>query len=193
MNPAHVVTGVSNGSQAAQIIEHQVRTGEADRFRSVVHALIEAARGFPGYVGVDVGEPPDDQHGQSSWRIVVRFQNEEQLRSWRGSTQAQRWQRAADALTIGAPRIERANGLETWFALPSRDTAPPPKWKTAVTSAIGIYPLLLIVPSIFGPLTKDLPIWLATIISVIVMSPLITWVVMPIVSRIFRSFLYARG
>lgn len=149
--------------------------------------MTTAASKFAGYQGVDVVQPQPG--GDAGWRVLVHFATEEELRHWRSSSTARRWQARADALTLGAPRIERVNGLETWFTLPTRDASPPPKWKTAIISAIGIYPLLLTVPPLLGTVTEGLPAWAGTIVSVIVMSPLITWVVMPAVSRIFRPFL----
>jgi antibiotic biosynthesis monooxygenase (ABM) superfamily enzyme len=154
--------------------------------------MADAARAFEGHLATDVMRPASHAPDGGPWRIVVRFATEDDLRRWLNSPTAARWRATAEALTRAAPHVERVNGLEAWFALPNRTAvAPPPRWKTAITSALGIYPLLLVMPRLLAPVTRALPPWLASLATVVVMSPLITWVVMPAITRLFRPWLYA--
>jgi uncharacterized protein len=67
---------------------------------------------------------------------------------------------------------------------------PPPKWKTAIVSAIGIYPVISVMPILLKPITSQLPSWLATPVSISIMMPLMTWIIMPQVTRLFKRWLY---
>ncbi|MBC8038614.1 MAG: antibiotic biosynthesis monooxygenase [Rhizobiales bacterium] len=173
-------------------IEHHVTKGNYDAFAELAQTMVEAATHIPGYLSAEILQP-DHESSPDPWRVILRFGSEEDLAAWRGSSEWRQLRSRADRLTEGAPRVDKVNGLEAWFMLPSRASAqPPPKWKTAIASGIGIYPLLLIVPPLLRPLNDQLPHWLATAASVCLMAPLITWGVMPLVTRVFRSWLYAR-
>lgn len=92
-----------------------------------------------------------------------------ELQEWEESPICQGWIARADALTIGDPKVLRVNGLEAWFALPEVPNAlPPPKWKSAIASAIGIYPVISLMPIALQPITKALPAWLATLVSIVI-------------------------
>lgn len=177
-------------ASASIAIEHRVKPEKHSEFATIVRAMIDAAGRMPGYEDSQVVQPaPEDP--TTPWRIVVQFSHEGALRAWRASHQWRQLSDRAERLTVGSARVGRANGLEQWFQLPERASVPPPpKWKTAIISGIGIYPLLLILPSAMAPIGQILPTWLATALSVVLMSPLITWVVMPTVTRLFRGWLY---
>lgn len=182
----------SKGHLVTLAVQHEVSPVRRSAFGPIVREMAKAAAECPGYVAAQVTEP--ETSDGTTWHVSVGFEDEASLAAWRATPEWARLSKEAEALTLGAPRVEQVNGLESWFQLPSRSgTAPPPKWKTAIVSGIGIYPLLLILPSAMAPIGQILPSWLATAIGVALMSPLITWVVMPTVTRIFRGWLYSGG
>lgn len=170
-------------------VEHRVALANGAAFRRVVREMAETAAGRPGYLASQIVEPHSAQ--DTAWRVVVTFESEAALSAWRSSPDWIALSRRAEALAIGPATVQRVNGLEAWFQLPARHgSSPPPKWKTAIISGIGIYPLLLIMPYGLESMTQSMPVWLGTAVSVVIMSPLITWVVMPLVTRLFKPWLY---
>ena len=58
-----------------------------------------------------------------------------------------------EALTEGDPQIEEMGGLAGWFTLPERPNAkPPPKYKMAFVTFLGVYPLATVLSRFFGNL-----------------------------------------
>lgn len=151
--------------------------------------MIEAARGFSGFLGAEVFRALDEVEAPI---LVLRFESDAAMRFWRESAVLGEWMaRVASYADASRKRVELVNGLEAWFTLPDRATAPPPpKWKTVITSAVAIYPMILTVPKVLGPFTAGLPVWLSAAITVAVLIPLMTWVVAPLVARFFRPWLY---
>jgi antibiotic biosynthesis monooxygenase (ABM) superfamily enzyme len=139
-------------------------------------------------------DKPGKKHSagqQNEWQLILRFDNEDNLKRWEESPVSRSWAARADALTVNAPKVEHVNGLEAWFTLPERNAAPaPPKWKTAIVSALAIYPLISFIPGLLAPLTRSLPMWLANLVTIVLIMPLVTWVVMPLMTRLFRPWLY---
>ena len=82
------------------------------------------------------------------------------------------------------------HGLETWFTLPGRPTLPaPPKWKMAVVTWLALLPKVLVLGSL---LPMDLPVVARAAVSTAIPVALLTWVVMPRVTRWLAPWLYAR-
>ena len=171
-------------------IARRVRPGYEADFEAAVRGVILAASTFPGYLGSEVLYPPTRR---GEWQLILRFDTPNHRQEWETSPICQGWIARADALTE-PPRVFRVNGLEAWFSLPEvPHVAPPPRWKTAIVSAIGIYPVISVLPGLLQPITSNLPTWLATLVSISIMMPLVTWVVMPQVTRLFKGWLYPKS
>lgn len=169
-------------------ITRHVRPGYESVFEETVRGVILAASTFAGYAGGEVLHPTAKR---GAWQLILRFDTLVHLQEWEESPICQGWIARADALTIGDPKVLRVNGLEAWFVLPEvPNAAPPPKWKTAIVSAIGLYPVISLMPILLKPITTGLPTWLATLVSIALMMPLMTWVIMPQVTRLFKPWLY---
>lgn len=178
----------SNPAPGVVAIAHRVKPGLEAAFEEATRGVTLAASTFPGYLGSDVLYPSTKR---GLWQLIIRFDTPEHLQEWEESVICQGWIARAEALTVDDPQVIRVNSLEAWFALPEiPNSPPPPKWKTAIVSAVGLYPVISIMPSILRPITGGLPFWLANLVSISIMMPLMTWVVMPQVTRLFRRWLY---
>ncbi|WP_427159308.1 antibiotic biosynthesis monooxygenase [Aliinostoc sp. HNIBRCY26] len=169
-------------------IARRVKPGSETAFEEATKGVILAASTFPGYLGSDVLYPSSKR---GEWQLILRFDTPEHLQEWETSPICQGWIARADALTVNEARVTRVNSLEAWFTLPEIPNAvPPPKWKTAIVSAVGIYPVSYFMPGVLRPIIGGLPLWLATLINISITMPLMTWVIMPQVTRLFKGWLY---
>lgn len=69
----------------------------------------------------------------------------------------------------------------------------PPKWKMAIVGFMAIYPLVLLVPPLVAPLLPPEPRWLQILIQMIFITPMMTWVALPLATTIFRRFLCSQS
>ena len=65
-----------------------------------------------------------------------------------------------------------------------------PKWKMALLTFVGLYPLILLVPKLLGPTVAGWPLWLNTVASLAVIVPVATWGTMPLLTWVCRRWLY---
>jgi uncharacterized protein len=84
--------------------------------------------------------------------------------------------------------MREVHGLEAFF----RDHAPaPPRWKMALLSWIAVTPAVYafsrLVPSVFGQLSELAALPLVTAFVVASLS----WVLMPLLTRLFRPWLWS--
>ena len=66
---------------------------------------------------------------------------------------------------------------------------PPPRYKLALVTWIGVYPVITLLLAVLGPATATWPVPLRTLLLTAVMVPTLTWLVIPALTRIFRSWL----
>ena len=82
-------------------------------------------------------------------------------------------------------------GLERWFTLPALpNIPPPPRYKMAAITLLVVYPLSLGLGAGMGPWLAPLPAPLRGLPISAVMIALMTWVVMPRATRLFKAWLY---
>lgn len=180
------------GTPAAQpvtvMVARRVAPGREEDFERWYDGIIDAASRCPGFLGAGVLRPTGV--GQE-WHVVYRFADDAALRRWESSPERASWlRRAADFAEETGQR--RVSGLETWFALPGRTAPARPRWKMAVVTLLAIIPLVLVMNLTVLPLLRDWPLVLRTIVFALTLTSLMTWVVMPRMTRLFRRFLYGR-
>jgi uncharacterized protein len=177
------MAGDPQSEPVTMTVARTVAPGREADFEAWSAELTAAAATFPGFLGAgllrpgNVGEP---------WHVVFRFVNAKDLRGWETSPQRARLLTAGDEL-VHATAAHRANGLETWFALPGRTAPAPPRWKMFLVSLAAIYALQLVLNLAVEPLA--LPLHPAVLAAAV--TALMTWLVMPRDARLLQSWLYA--
>lgn len=129
---------------------------------------------------------PEDEE----YRIVFRFDHASNLKRWEGSEERQRRLREVQPL-VREEKVRVLTGLETWFTLPSKPGEPaPPRYKMAAVTWLAVFPLITAIFFLFEPLLNQLPMALRTLVPTVVMVTLMTYVIMPRLTRLFSFWLY---
>jgi uncharacterized protein len=171
------------------VASRRVKRGREREFEEWTSGILAAANEFPGYLGSEVLRP-GDAPGDDEYRIVFRFDQESNLRAWEESEERHSWLREAEPL-IHEEKVHVLTGLETWFTLPWKAGEPsPPRYKMALVTWIAVFPLITAIFALFGPLLSQLPTLLRTLILTAVMVSLMTYVIMPRLTRLFSFWLY---
>lgn len=70
------------------------------------------------------------------------------------------------------------------------EVTPPPRWKMAIVTWIAIYPIITVLLLMLGPiLLGSLPIPVVTLVLSVTLVVLMTFIVMPLLTRAFRPWL----
>jgi antibiotic biosynthesis monooxygenase (ABM) superfamily enzyme len=169
-------------------VTRRVKPGHEAAYEEFLKGIIAVASRYPGHLGVEVFRP-DGPGGE--YRIVYRFDSAEHLRRWLDSDEHARWLERAEQHAAGPMRTQFLTGLESWFTLPGRPgTPPPPPYKMALLTWITIFPLITAIVLATGPLLEGVPAVPKLGITTAIAVPLMTWVVMPRVTRLLRGWLY---
>lgn len=170
------------------VASRRVLPGREEEFERWASGILGAANAFPGYLGSEVLRPsgPEDDE----YQIVFRFDHASNLKRWEHSEERRRWLRGVQPL-LREERVHFLTGLETWFTLPSKPGEPaPPRYKMAVVTWVAVFPLVTVIFFLFEPLLNLLPMVLRTLVLTVVMVTLMTYVIMPRLTRLFAFWLY---
>ena len=170
----------------------RVRAACVAEFEQLMTGMRSAAAGFPGHLGGYLIRP--EEAGLGCYRMLFAFDTEPHLQAWTGSAERKAWLDRVAGVTYGETAMRVLTGMEGWFALPAAQTrGPPPRWKMAVVTWLGIFPLVLLLSQLIGP-------WLVPIhpvLSVMGVTALVTlamtWLVMPGLARLFAGWLYPKA
>lgn len=173
------------------------RTVDPDRFREVAawaRAGQDLLSATPGYLGSGWVRPDPRS---PRWHMLFRFADESSLAAWERSSERRWWIESAQGL-VSDDRLERRTGIEGWFDEPStveviRETpTAPPRWKQMVAIFVAFYPLSLAANAILSAVAGALPLWLRVLVAVILVTPVMTYFALPLVTRALRPWLTGR-
>ncbi len=171
------------------VASRRVKRGREREFEEWAEGILAAANEYPGYLGSEVLRPGDDP-GDDEYRIVFRFDQASNMRAWEESEERHGWLKEAEPL-IHEERVNVLTGLETWFTRPAKPGEPaPPRYKMAAVTWLAVYPLITLILLLAGPVLSVLPMLVRTLVLTAVMVTLMTYVVMPRMTRLFSFWLY---
>lgn len=173
------------------VVSRRVRKGQQEAFEALSSQMTERASRFPGYLGTAMFRPasPDDPE----YRIVFKFRDRETLTAWEESEERAELLEQIESLLVQPSEREVTSGIVTWFTLPGQNPVqPPPKWKMTIVSWLALYPAVTLVFVIFGDLLAQVPLLLRTMIVTIVVMGLMSYVLMPRMTKWFAFWLFPR-
>jgi len=69
-------------------------------------------------------------------------------------------------------------------------TASPPKWKEIIVKWLGLFPVILVISYTTKWLGIE-PLWVKLLVETIILVPLLTYAIVPIMKSLFSDWLYA--
>ncbi|MEG4070164.1 antibiotic biosynthesis monooxygenase [Microcoleus sp. Pol11C2] len=183
----------SNTSQenylVTAVISHIVRPGREQGYEAWCHGIAADARKFKGHLGVSTIRPHDHDHLE--YVVILKFDCYNNLKTWIESDIRQEWIERLQPLIEKPEAIQTLTGLETWFTLPDKPMkAPPPRYKMAIVTWLGVFFTISILNRLLVPLLTGLPVLLRTLLVTGLTVPLLTYVIMPRLTQLFRKWLY---
>jgi antibiotic biosynthesis monooxygenase (ABM) superfamily enzyme len=170
------------------VVHRRVKEGREGEFQQAMQEFTRFALGFPGHRGMQLLRLAA---GGRDYTVVARFASKEVRRAFTSTPEYAAWMRQLGELTEGDPRIDELSGLEGWFATDDTPALPKPgKVKMAVATFIGVFPVSTVVGVLVVPYLQQLHMLLVNAIVAAIIVILLTWMVMPIVTRLLHKWLF---
>ena len=176
-------------------IARRAKSGKTEEFERWLDDIIHEAMKFKGHMGVNIIRPSNMSNPE--YVIILRFDNFENLEKWEKSEIRKKWIEKGKDLIEGKEKMEKQTGLEFWFTPASarastaaeQQQQQPPRYKMAIVVTGIIFVLVSTLLPRVEQATVGLPVLLSTFVGVAIMVLLMTYVIMPSVTRLLRPWL----
>lgn len=167
-------------------IIRRVRPGHEAEFQAALREFLQTSFAHGGVQGASMLTPTPGSDSRE-YGILRTFGNEQERDAFYASPMFKAWEERAKTLTEGEPVYRPLTGLEAWFRSPN----PPPRWKMAVATFLGVFPTAAVLNLTLGRAIQTWPFILGSAVFNACMVSLLTWAVMPVVTRALHDWLHA--
>jgi len=177
----------NQNQQVTAVISHYIRPGRESGYEEWLDGIFQTARQFEGHNGMTVLRPQPGSRAE--YVVILRFDRYDNLCRWMRSPERKEWIERAKPLTEKPENVQILTGLEALVSLPHH-SSPPPKYKTALVTWMGVFVCSSILGYFFAPYLASVPFLLRQAMMTALTVVLLAYVVMPRLTRLFSKWLY---
>ncbi|MEU9079759.1 antibiotic biosynthesis monooxygenase [Kitasatospora sp. NPDC048538] len=172
-------------------VARRVEPGYEETFEVWAKNILAAASAHDGNLGTGLLRPAGSDE---PWHLLLHFRDAAAFRSWQSSPARAACFEKADGHHHEVHRHEIL-GMEGWFATTpgAAQRRPPVRWRMAVASTVAIAPLTVASAVWLGPHLAALPVAVRPLVTAPLISGLMTYAALPLVTRLLRRWLFPRG
>lgn len=174
------------------VVRRRVKKGHEADYERWLARVIRDASGLPGYMGADVIRPgPSNPREYTS---IFRFDSVEHLTDFEESELRRKALAEVGAYVEADAVWQKHTGLEVWFTAPPGAMVPKPsRFRMTLLLMVVLYGLGIPLAELFGYLLTDVPIYLRLLVTVPFQVALMTYAVMPALTRWLARWIYPVG
>ena len=169
-------------------ITRQVRPGCEKDFQQALREFLQSSFAHGGVLCATMIVPPPGSDSRE-FGILRTFADEKERDNFYASPGFKAWEEQIQSLTEGERSYRELHGLEAWFRSPGD---PPPRWKMAVATYLGVFPVATILSLTLGPAIHSWHFLPSNALFNACVVVLLTWVVMPLVTRVLHPWLHPK-
>ncbi|MEU7893666.1 antibiotic biosynthesis monooxygenase [Nonomuraea sp. NPDC049152] len=182
--------GTSPQDAVTAVISHDVRPGRESEFVRWQEKFGRAQEKFQGFMGFEEFEPVSGI--QDRWVVLLRYDTREHLDEWLESDTRKKLLEEGRDYFVDYDVRKVPSAFSGWFRFDSEaGEGLPPNWKQAMCVLLVLYPTVMILTLTVGHVFEaaHLPGYLAMFMSNVLSVAVLAWFAMPLVNRVFASWL----
>ena len=169
-------------------ITRRVKPGREQEFETALKEFFALALAHSGVHGAALIVPAPGS-GSTEYGIIRSFASAAERDAFYASALYAEWKKRVAPLSDGQPETRELHGLEAFFRQDS--PSPPPRWKMAIATYLGVVPVIMTLALTLGPLIRSWNFVLYNLVFNACVVVLLTWVVMPLITRALHGWLQA--
>ena len=170
-------------------ITRRAKPGCEAEFQRALRAFFQESFAHGGVLGATMIVPPPDSDSRE-FGILRTFASEQECDAFYASPIYQAWEKKCEPwIEADSKTIRPVHGLEAWFRSPN----PPPRWKMAIATYLGVLPVVVLLNLTIGPVIGGWGLLLGSSIFCACVVISLTWVVMPLITRVLRPWLHSHS
>lgn len=182
-------SSAGSGGWATCVITERVKPDHIEGFEKWTRRANANLATAAGFLGIDTIRLDDDG---PRYVTMIHFDSQDELDAWQTSDRHQDLLAELEPM-IDNKTMQRAEGLEILYAVPPPNRARHPRyWRQVAIVTPVVFLLIVGVNWLLSPI-DDLPSLAFLAISVTIVSMLLTWPVMPTITKLAAGFLYPKS
>ena len=182
---------VNANSQPIHVaITRRIKAGREQEFQTALKEFFALSLGHSGVHGAALIVPPPGSDS-TEYGIIRSFASAAERDAFYASALYAEWKKRVAPLSDGEPDTRELHGLEAFFR--GNRTASPPRWKMAIATYLGVVPVIMTLSLTLGALISSWSFVLKNLVFNAFVVALLTWVVMPVITRTLHPWLSKRG
>jgi antibiotic biosynthesis monooxygenase (ABM) superfamily enzyme len=192
-------TSEGGSARVIMVVKARIDTTHQKEWEVVQADLNVAVSKYAGFEGLDIFKP---QGTDNLWTTVLSFRTEEDMQRWRDSGERQSLLERAQSLSENEVQFLPGT-YGQWFSANATASAQSPAWKQAMVVLLVLFPLVTLYDITLGnmvgqglsveghPVFKGfgIPFPAVVFLGNAVGTVVLTWVVMPVITRVFDWWL----
>ena len=170
------------------VVRRRVRAGSEQFYEDWLNRLTSEAQTLQGYLGAQFQKP---SASGAPYTSVFRFNSLESLEAFEQSDMRAKFL-AEIAPHVAADAVwDRTTGLEVWVEAPKGTiVAQPSPHRMAFVLIVVVFALVLTLNAVLSPFIGGLPLAVRLLITVILQVTLMTYLIMPRVTRLLARWIF---
>lgn len=188
--PVQVIDRREDDTQpVTAVISHRVRQHREHDYERWILGISAVARTFQGHCGVTFIKP--EAGICKKYVTILKFDCYMHLNQWLESDERKLWLKNVRPLITQKERVQVLTGFETWFTIPNRSDRPTPlRYKMVVLTTFSVFSVARLLNILLQPLLSILPSLVSSLIATFLVVLVLTYLVMPRLTKIFYTWLY---
>ena len=180
------------------IVKRIAKKDKIKEFEEWLSGISKEVSKQEGNMGIDIIRPTDKS--KPEYVVIFRFNSYDNLTKWEKSSIREEWIQKGRKLVEADPDVQKLTGLEFWFTPYFKDKSsssiiplsPPPRYKMAIVTIPVISILLLTLVPQIHTLTEmlSIPFQIRLVIGITITVLLMTYLIMPLLTKLLRSWLF---
>jgi antibiotic biosynthesis monooxygenase (ABM) superfamily enzyme len=169
-------------------ITRRIKPGREQEFQTALKEFFAHSLSHSGVQGAAMLVPPPGS-SSTEYGILRSFAGIAERDAFYASPLYLDWKKRVAPLSDGEPETHELHGLEAFFR--QENSAPPPRWKMAIATYLGVVPVIMTLALTLGPLIRSWNFVLYNLCFNACVVALLTWVVMPLITCALHAWLKA--
>jgi len=177
---------------ATVVITHRVRNGEQARYEDWLNEIGPLCRSSAGHLDWQIIRPVSGL--TATYTVILRFDTREHLQDWMNSQDRKRLIEKVRPILAQDDDFFIRSGLDFWFTPEGAKARVPVRWKQFFVTWSAIFPLVLVMPLIVGPLLRQLGLpqnrYIDTLCVTGAVVSLMVYLIMPRYTKLIQRWLF---
>lgn len=181
---------MENNNSITTVVRHFIKSDKKKEFENWTKGISTKAKKFDGFEGLQLIPPPS---GSKEYITLFKFSSVPALQKWMDSSERKTEVAKLSAFSEKEMVLGQIEGIDFWFEAPEKKTAsPPPKWKMSLLTWLAVFPGVVLLSKFYRGIFPDFPPTILTLFVTLTLVPLLTWVLMPNIVKLFRRWLFGK-